>query len=377
MRGIKCIKCGNRKFTYSSVANGKVCSKCQHRVVFDPFSGIPLSDTKIAKAIEKISINHTLFFTEKQFCYYLTRSLARYEKQGKPSFLAVVSFILGILFMLPGLLITFFVSTSGLLLVGVGLVFLLVTTLVNISEKYGPSPTVDELASLVRKWQEVNGEIHGLLPLRPKALPTPDGEVMQYSFDRVVVTDKASIAQFLIANNFHFENNCAVLSLDGYPKEIFEPVMEMLHQNPELKVFALHDCSVQGVLLSSQLRKDKKWFGEQQVPIYDLGLLPRQVMNQKGFMSMKSAEIAKLAELLPQEVRQSLLPEEIKWLEEGNYLELESLAPVELLKAVSSGIARSRSEEALVPVQEDVYYIVPFVYSSPTITYDAYPDTFG
>ncbi|NEQ71794.1 MAG: hypothetical protein F6K23_01065 [Okeania sp. SIO2C9] len=74
-------------------------------------------------------------------------------------------------------------------------------------------------------------------------------EVIAYSFDRVIVCDTAEIAQFLIANNFHFENNCAVLSIDGYPENIFSTVMQMLKQNPDLKVYAFHSATPRGVTM--------------------------------------------------------------------------------------------------------------------------------
>ncbi|NET29771.1 hypothetical protein [Okeania sp. SIO1I7] len=48
-----------------------------------------------------------------------------------------------------------------------------------------------------------------------------NSEVTAYSFDRLIVCETAEIAQFLIANNFHFEHNCAVLSIDGYPQNIW------------------------------------------------------------------------------------------------------------------------------------------------------------
>ncbi|MBN8489160.1 MAG: hypothetical protein J0M20_15725, partial [Burkholderiales bacterium] len=42
------------------------------------------------------------------------------------------------------------------------------------------------------------------------------------------------------------ENNCAVLSIDGYPQDIFSTVMEMLKRNPELKVYAIHNADAKG-----------------------------------------------------------------------------------------------------------------------------------
>ena len=96
-----------------------------------------------------------------------------------------------------------------------------------------------------------------------------------YSFDRLVVCDSANIAQLLIANNFHFENNCAILSITGYPQSIFNTTMEMLRRNPDLKVYAIHDCSPKGVSLINHLRTSERWFLNSNVTIIDIGILPR------------------------------------------------------------------------------------------------------
>jgi hypothetical protein len=48
-----------------------------------------------------------------------------------------------------------------------------------------------------------------------------------------------------------------------------------------------------------------------------------------------------------------LTREEVRWLEAGNYVSLESFAPQTLLRVVAQGIAKSRdpqSADALVPV---------------------------
>jgi hypothetical protein len=84
------------------------------------------------------------------------------------------------------------------------------------------------------RWTSINNQ-------PPKILPPPQNfglsavanlEVTAYSFDRVVVCDTPEIAQLLISNNFHFENNCAILTIDGYPQHIFDTTMEMLLRNP-------------------------------------------------------------------------------------------------------------------------------------------------
>ncbi|MBO1350858.1 MAG: MFS transporter permease [Hormoscilla sp. GUM202] len=200
-----------------------------------------------------------------------------------------------------------------------------------------------EVEGWVNSWTRVN-EI-------PKILPPPNEEttsvavspdIAAYSFDRVVVCDNNSIAQMLIANNFHFENNCAVLSITGYPQNIFNTVMQMLRLNPNLKVYALHDASPEGVSLLHRLGSSPNWFANSNVPIYDLGLFPRHVFASKSMLVRQSPEFAETARQLPDPVRQSLSKDEIKWLEMGNYVELEFFTPQKLLQVVTQGIARSR-----------------------------------
>jgi hypothetical protein len=213
----------------------------------------------------------------------------------------------------------------------------------------------------LNRWIEINGNSEKMLPSPPEenteAEISPD--ISAYSFDRVVVCDSATIAQLLIANNFHFENNCAVLSINGYPQRIFRTVLQMLKRNPELKVYALHDSSPRGVRLLHHLRTSQNWFAESTVTIYDLGLLPRHILNSKrNFFVRGSAESAQQAKQLPPDVRHNLSAEELEWLELGNFVELESLTPRRLLQIVSQGIARRQlspngTDSAFVEIDSD------------------------
>jgi len=221
------------------------------------------------------------------------------------------------------------------------------------------------------RWRYINGDVDRLLPALPtEANSTPvNPEITNYSFDRVVVTDTASVAQFLIANNFHFENNCAVLSITGYPQEIFDTVLEMLKRNQDLKVYAFHDATPQGVSLVYKLRSNPRWFADSSATIYDLGILPRQVLNQPKISVFQYREFAQEARRLPPEVKDSLSPDEIAWLESGNYVELESFPPQRLLQFVTRGINLTNSNDS------DV--LVPLVGYSSDVGYIYAVDSFG
>jgi hypothetical protein len=196
----------------------------------------------------------------------------------------------------------------------------------------------------LNKWNSINNSPAKILPPPQAAsLPAaPNPEVTAYSFDRVVVCDRPEIAQLLISNNFHFENNCAILAIDQYPQSIFTTTMEMLRRNPDLKVYALHDCSPQGVQLIHRLRSAAEWFPNPEIPIVDVGILPRQILANSDVMTPQSAQSAQAAQRLAPDLRQSLNPEELAWLETGCYLELESFPPHKLIQILQRAINESR-----------------------------------
>ncbi|WP_292767171.1 hypothetical protein [Nostoc sp. NOS(2021)] len=199
------------------------------------------------------------------------------------------------------------------------------------------------------RWQQINGSILKILP-SPNQENTPatvNYDVTAYSFDRLVVCDSANIAQLLIANNFHFENNCAILSITGYPQSIFDTTMQMLRRNPDLKVYALHDCNPQGIGLVHNLRTNANWFLNSEIVIIDIGLTPRQIIaTKRGMFIQSSPESAQAAKELPEEVRQSLSAEELTWLESGKFVELESFTPQRIIKVLQKGITGSLNLES-------------------------------
>ncbi|MBD1214432.1 MAG: hypothetical protein H9534_17225 [Dolichospermum circinale Clear-D4] len=209
-------------------------------------------------------------------------------------------------------------------------------------------PSTD-LDSWLRKWQQINGKVDQVLTsqqeqIAPKSI-NPD--ITAYSFDRLVVCDSANMAQLLIANNFHFENNCAILSITGYPQSIFSTTMEMLRRNPDLKVYAIHDCSPKGVSLVHHLRTSEKWFLNSNVTIIDLGLLPRQIIASQGKMFIRfSSQLKDEAKKLSVDIRQSLTAEELAWLDTGNFVELESFTPQKLIQVLRHGISGSLNLES-------------------------------
>ncbi|MBD2137735.1 hypothetical protein H6F32_09070 [Anabaena sp. FACHB-1237] len=259
--------------------------------------------------------------------------------------------IVGILILSVGTLITFLLKSPPIM---IAVIILGGSALLLSQQKFAPATSIQDfiisqssLKSWLTRWQDINGTIDKVLPSVQQVISESNSisinpEVTAYSFDRLVVCDSANIAQLLIANNFHFENNCAILSITGYPQSIFTTTMEMVRRNPDLQVFALHDCSAKGVSLVHHLRSSENWFFNSNVKIIDVGLLPRQILaNKRGMFIQNNTALCQKSQDLPIEVRQNLSKEELKWLDAGNFVELESFTPQMLIKVLRNGISGS------------------------------------
>jgi predicted small integral membrane protein len=210
----------------------------------------------------------------------------------------------------------------------------------------------EDVQDWLDRWTRINGSVPQL-PSRPNTLSSaspspPNPDVTTYSFDRLVVCQSDAIAQMLIANNFHFENNCAILSISGYPQRIFQTTLQMLRRNPNLCVFALHDCSSIGASLVHQLRTDPNWFPDSNIVVVDVGLSPRQVLAAKRPPFTQQADrFVRLSQNLAPAIRQNLSQEELRWLDAGNVVELECFTPQTLIQILQRSISSSQQLESL------------------------------
>ncbi len=203
----------------------------------------------------------------------------------------------------------------------------------------------------LQQWIKINGEPVKILFMSPlKILPMAKDSaptnlnttIIAPSFDRVVVCNRSVVAQLLIRNNFPAENSCAVLTIDGYPEITFATTLAQLRRQPQLQVYALHDGSPHGVQLIHRLRQEEQWFPSTNIPIIDVGIMPRQVMKNLEMNTGQSAKVAHAARRLPAVVRNSLRPDELKWLERGCYLDLESFSTQQIIQILQWAIYESR-----------------------------------
>jgi hypothetical protein len=153
-------------------------------------------------------------------------------------------------------------------------------------------------------------------------------DLADYSFDRAVICDRARTVDLLLANNFHFENNCAVLSIGGYPSRAFETVRAMLRRNPRLQVFALHDATGPGCAMPYRLAHEPDWF--RGTTVVDVGLRPGHAPPLVGLWIPAPGKVKPGI---------AISPSEASWLSQ-HFLELAAIRPEQVLKRLYRAINR-------------------------------------
>ena len=337
---MKCIHCATDSKLRERT--DKRCPKCKHPFAFEPTTDPhKVTDGQFKNAIDRVSGTGKVQFTERELWYEFNRRWMQPGLWRSPfGVLPVVGATPGLLAVLDVIHVAVF--PAALLCFGVAAGLGAGAALSGLANRRSPRPPRPPRLPLeafrlqyLRRWQAVHGDVAGLLPVREAALPAMPTEVRAdvaaFSFDRAVVTDTWETAQMLVANRFHFEHNCAVLSRDGYPDGIADTVKEMLRRNPRLTVFALHDASPGGCLLPLTLR-DEEWFPDPAIRIVDLGLRPSTARRQRvPALAGPHVQVPpRLAEMLP--------AEDVAWLAEGHTAELAALRPEQVLRAAYQGI---------------------------------------
>jgi DNA-directed RNA polymerase subunit RPC12/RpoP len=321
---VKCINCG-KDSTYkerrASSAYSK-CPSCGKRFAFEPKDKDLVTDAAFKSAIDAVSANGQIRWGVEHLYYELCRRLM---KRTRPwahfVFLAIVATVALAVFGLAPLIPVMWAA---------GLVIWVLV------RRHGRPVTavLDQSVfnRLWSKWQAAHGSPDGLIVRKAQqaARRAQEPDIGDYSFDRAVICDRARTVDLLLANNFHFENNCAILSIGGYPEGPFEVVRSMLKRNPKLQVFALHDASMAGCQLAYQLTSDERWF-KGLVPVTDVGLRPRHAGPFKGLWQPASGALPVGGDAID--------ADELRWLT-SYVLELAAIRPEQVLKRLFRAINR-------------------------------------
>ncbi|MGC4079539.1 MAG: hypothetical protein QM702_21360 [Rubrivivax sp.] len=316
---MKCIYCQSDS-KYSERSDGN-CPSCKKRFAFEPKTGSTFTDMQFKNAIDAVSSMGTVRFLPEHVRY----ELARRKRSPKSSIGTITCLVLAGI----AALIAIFVPIPFVIFV----VILLVIARAVWPGKYLP---FDSFSADWTKWCQVHGTPKGLILKKAEKAPAEPyrgaEDIQHYSFDRAVICDRPETVDLLLANNFHFENNCAVLSIDGYPGRAFDRVKGMLQNNPKLTVYVLHDATWDGCRLASKIASSPQWFlGRARV--VEVGIRPVHAKAFRGVWSQSSAEGD----------TSGITAREAAWLQASS-LELFAVRPEQVIKRLFKAITTNTDE---------------------------------
>jgi hypothetical protein len=270
---VKCIECDHDS-RYRDRAERR-CPKCRHEFAFETRRGDPFTDAAFQSAIDAVSAKGRVRWGVEHLYYELCRR--RRRPRVPPLGVLVVVLVAGFLGLQSGSGVVAVLSA----VVAAGVFVWLMRRRVAVTVQL-PRATFE---AQWQRWQAVHGRPKGVIVRRssPPAPRAAEPDLADYSFDRAVVCDRARTVDLLLANNFHFENNCAVLSVGGYPPGPFETIRAMLRRNPRLQVFALHDATGPGCRLAHRLATSPEWF-QGLAAVTDVGLRPEHARPFRGVL---------------------------------------------------------------------------------------------
>lgn len=330
---MKCCHCGTDN-RVPDRTDGR-CKSCRKGFAFDPKKGDPVTDSLFKNSIDAVSGGGRIKWGIEHLYYEVTR-----RKQRTGAIWSVL-FPVGILFAIASIWLINAGPKAPKVVPGVLMLIALVAAAAILWRGLRTRTTVTlehgKFDALWRRWCSVNGTPAGVITRQPQLLgpSVTEADIGDYSFDRAVICDRARTVDLLLANNFHFENNCAVLSVDGYPQGPFPVVKKMLMRNPKLQVYAIHDATPKGCAMAHKLAHDADWFAGK-IKVVDLGLRPRHAKAFKGLWLA--------AERVPVAAGNGIEPGEVEWL--GKYrLEIAAARPEQILKRLFRGVQAHANDD--------------------------------
>lgn len=285
---MKCINCGTDSNYRERRASGR-CRVCGRRFALEPKLDKGITDATFKLAIEAVSDSGRLSWTDEHLYYDVCRRARRRRLLHRLRRRALVSLD----------------RTS--------------------------------FDFLYARWIEAHGEPGGRLTRRGFGGDEPvlPAQVEALGFERLVVCADDAIADTLLANAFHADQKCPVLSVTGYPAHVYEALLPLLREHPPETVVVVHDADWDGCRLARTVTDDSRWFAGVELPrVVDAGLRPADARRYRGLWQKAG----------PRFDPTGLPEEEVRWL--GTYRLDLAVARPRVLMSVLARVLGGEAEAA-------------------------------
>ena len=284
---MKCPDCS----TIHKYKEGMVCI-CGYRFALDPKQPPNISDIVLKNAVDKVSDNHTYYFTYNQLYAQVYRAIKKMKRKERIAFTIFTC-------VSAGFVLFFFTLAVGrmpawlyaLLIIVILLrafrkINILQDMIVEVIETYNQAHPIKSLAD--------GKQLHRI------DIREFDKDMFQHAPEHILIVERDDIAEMLILNRFYLENKTLVVSANKYPDVAFRAYKSFIAKYPDIPVAILHDASRHGHHMMNRLIEDKAWELEGK-NITDLGLSPSDVVRLKRpiWMTAEKTTLSELSQISP------------------------------------------------------------------------------
>jgi len=279
------MKCPNCSINHRRKRLGIRCS-CGYPFSFTPDSDA-LTDNQMHNLIKQASANNTRYFTQESL-YGLYLKISRQSGVTPAIFLlgVILSIIIGNVF---EILFLFFIALV------LGIIF------IKKLAKSSKPVSYNVFSSMLNTWQKTYLKSNYLIAEPSLNKPPPMNEeedIFEYGVEKIIIVDKDLTVDMLVKNNEHANAKALIISTNGYPNYLIQPLKKILAEQPEIQLILLHAVNEDKHSMLSQFKiKTGVNFNEEKV--IDAAITPTQISNIKPLRYLKSHEQYATVDMLP------------------------------------------------------------------------------
>lgn len=213
-----------------------------------------------------------------------------------------------------------------------------------------PVPVGDPVEGLRQFKQEleVYEKSNGPLPGRIRHAdlpPEPDlsalhSDVIDYTVRRILVFDRPETFLVFALNGFHRKIEIGLLIWPDYPRHAWKMHERHSEESQQRTFYLIHDCNRAGYEMKRNVKKAVDTWGLDD-RVVDIGLRFRQAGNLGLTIQERHAESATAGEdRMPVELTEGDYEEAQLLLPSGNYVHLEELSPLQMMRWAYGRIAK-------------------------------------
>ncbi len=261
---MRCVACEKDTKPLGKGQPAKICGHCEHAFALNPkVDGV--ADMFVKRAMDAVTAKGEHRYLPEQLTYEIERRLA-----VPPLLFRAIAWIGLVVVVVAVFEFVHFVVAMIVFVVGIFVISSLVKKWPGTKVPRMGAKKLD-VARILQRYGRLNPPTHLISPEHAAVaeVPSPlDGVV----HDRLLVCERADFAAFYLANEFHLQNACHVISAAG-DTVAREALVSALRERAAPEIFVVHDLTPHGLGFAESIDHGRDWFaGHAGARIVDLGL---------------------------------------------------------------------------------------------------------